>query len=551
MAKRKSYKELVSKFEPDLRRAFLASIDEIKDKVVLNRLVAALEAGDIERAINVLAIEQAAYEVFQEARSAAYLASGRDAVATMPRDALGPVVVRFDARSPGAERWLGQDSSNKITRIVEEQKQAVRLHLQDAMTRGDNPLTAALDIVGRIDPQTKRRVGGVLGLSGPQERAVAAARLELSDPATMTNFLGRKMRDRRYDHLIRKALSEERGLNAHEMHQVIGRYSDRLLKLRGETIGRTEMMAALHAGNRQAYQQAIDNGDLVKEEVKRSWDTTGDGKVRDTHQSLDGQTVGFDDYYISSSGAQILFPGDPNAPASEVINCRCNELYRIDFIARARREMGLPPEPPPPEPINPILAKLPELKDGDNLDVTGAGADNGLTQYTQDKKLNGDEIASARYYQGTGYKPINGFLRGDGPGEADIDYLGRKIDSINTAIGKSKLDKELTLYRGVGNSTGRYSNLAVGDVVDNDSFQSYSSNSGIAASFARKDGGVVFRTVASKGESAMYFDKSESEFLFASGRQIKVLRKAENVKIEKRFNGQRVNVTVYDVEFVP
>ena len=39
-------------------------------------------------------------------------------------------------------------------------------------------------------------------------------------------------------------------------------------------------------------------------------------------------------------GAQMMFPGDPSAPASEVINCRCSVAYFPKENAQATGEIS-------------------------------------------------------------------------------------------------------------------------------------------------------------------------------------------------------------------
>lgn len=342
--RQKDFEKLLKQFEPAIQRAFLASISEIISKVVLRDVVAQLAAGNLEAAITALHIEPAAYEAFRAARGEAYLAGGQAGVVSMPKPPGQPaLLVRFDARSPGAERWLGTLSSELITGITNEEITSIRGVLVEAMERGQNPNSTALDLVGRINPQTGRREGGLLGLSAPQKEAVSRAREELSDPALMNRYFGRTLRDRRYDAVVRAAMAEGRPLTQKEMDNILGRYSDRLLRLRGETVGRTEAMSALHGGNRQAYLQAIESGALRAEEVTRFWDDTGDKKVRHSHRELAATTsaspIGINEPYISPlTGEPIWYPGDPDAPAAERINCRCNEIYRVDFIGRARRE---------------------------------------------------------------------------------------------------------------------------------------------------------------------------------------------------------------------
>ena len=72
--------------------------------------------------------------------------------------------------------------------------------------------------------------------------------------------------------------------------------------------------------------QALANG----AEIVKTWDSTLDGKTRPTHQALDGQTVGVDDYFISPSGHKALYPGGFGV-ASEDVNCRCVLLQRAKW----------------------------------------------------------------------------------------------------------------------------------------------------------------------------------------------------------------------------
>ena len=59
-------------------------------------------------------------------------------------------------------------------------------------------------------------------------------------------------------------------------------------------------------------------------------------RTRLTHAVLDGKTAGLREPFRSPSGAFLMFPGDPSAPGAEIINCRCNLTYRIDFLANIR-----------------------------------------------------------------------------------------------------------------------------------------------------------------------------------------------------------------------
>lgn len=62
-------------------------------------------------------------------------------------------------------------------------------------------------------------------------------------------------------------------------------------------------------------------------DIVKQWDSTLDSRTRESHQKLDGEIVGVDEKF--SNG--LMFPGDPNGTAGEVINCRCCLLERAKW----------------------------------------------------------------------------------------------------------------------------------------------------------------------------------------------------------------------------
>lgn len=329
---RQRIEALLEQFAPPIREAFMEAVQDIAKQAEVARIAERLERGDIDGAIRALHLDPAAYRTLDEAIRQAYIGGGSSAVAGMPvlrEPDGGRVVLRFDARNPRAEQWLTEHSSTLITRIVDDQRAAVRQALTEGMVDGRNPRSVALDIVGRVNRATGRREGGIIGLTAQQERFVASARRELSDPAIMEHYFTRKRRDRSFDGMVLKAIREEKPLDRATIDRIVGRYSDRLLELRGETIARTEAMASLHASQMEAYRQAIDTGAVARQDVRRVWVSTRDNRVRDSHRAMDGESVGLDEAY--SNG--LMYPGDPNGPVSETANCRCTQLIRIDFMS--------------------------------------------------------------------------------------------------------------------------------------------------------------------------------------------------------------------------
>lgn len=327
--------KLAEKLEPQLRDAFTQAIQSIRDAATIQRIADLLDRGDVDGVIEALGLDRAVYLPLERAIQAAYDAGGIAVVASMGKTPDGArVLFAFNARNLRAESYLQNHSSNLITRIVADQRAAVRQALTEALSRGLNPRNSALDLVGRIG-LSGRREGGIVGLSAQQQRAVSAARAELSG-GDLRAYLSRARRDRRFDRTIEKAIREGTALPRDVIDKIVGRYSDLLLQLRGETIARTETLSALHAAQEEAFRQAIDNGTVTANQVRKAWHSAGDNRVRDTHQALNGESVQMDEAFQSPSGARLLYPMDASAPPEETINCRCWVEYRIDFLANIR-----------------------------------------------------------------------------------------------------------------------------------------------------------------------------------------------------------------------
>lgn len=80
-------------------------------------------------------------------------------------------------------------------------------------------------------------------------------------------------------------------------------------------------------GHRIQVQSTMDACHKAKEkgaDVVKQWDSTLDAKTRTSHQKVDGEVRELDKPF--SNG--LMFPGDPDGGAAEVINCRCALLQR-------------------------------------------------------------------------------------------------------------------------------------------------------------------------------------------------------------------------------
>lgn len=319
-------------------KGWIKSVAGMKADTQLKLLEAKIEANDIDGIINSLGIKRASFEEFETAISESYYAGGIYTAAKIGKIPVpdGALVFKFDVRDPQAEKWIRDHSSNLIVEIIADQKDAVRTMLDAGLVAGNNPRTSALDLVGRINQATGKRLGGVVGLTNQQAQWVVSAREELIE--LNPNYLTRALRDKRFDAAFNKALESGKPLTKEQINNAIAQLENRALRYRGENIARTESLNALRAGQFQAVDQAIEIGEVDTRDAVKVWDASGDGRTRDSHAYAEGQTVPTKQPFMIG-GSLMMFPGDSSlgAPASQVINCRCRSQYKIDFLGKAVR----------------------------------------------------------------------------------------------------------------------------------------------------------------------------------------------------------------------
>jgi hypothetical protein len=116
-----------------------------------------------------------------------------------------------------------------------------------------------------------------------------------------------------------KRITQRLGLKAGK--QVVGGVA-----IRGETILRTEMGRVFNLSN---FSQMQVTGRSVPG-LKKQWIATGDRRTRlshlKAHVATKKEPIPFNEPFVLISGAKLMFPLDPAAPASEVIACRCRML---------------------------------------------------------------------------------------------------------------------------------------------------------------------------------------------------------------------------------
>jgi hypothetical protein len=339
MATANTINQLIALSIPEIQKIFLEVMQDLVSQAMLDEMVIAIEAQDAEALYRASGFTPAVLGAILDAVEEVFERSASITVQEWPKRIMtpaGPAVFRFNMRNPATEQQLKEFSSQWITRISDEVRENIRTVMQQGVVNGDNPRRIALDIVGRVNPSTKKREGGVVGLASNQVQWVNSARryLEQNDP----RYFDLTLRDKRFDGIVKSAIDANKPLDQETVSKLLTAYKTSALRYRGENIARTEAIQAVNRGEYAAHAQAISEGILDRRQITKEWDDVGDGRVRTTHRILaekygKGQGIGFEDSFVSPSGARFMYPGDQSlgAPAAEVIMCRCKQRIRVNW----------------------------------------------------------------------------------------------------------------------------------------------------------------------------------------------------------------------------
>lgn len=341
---RAQFLEALQAVSDDLYQAFNAAIQDMRETAQVSAIDEAIrlamETGNVEAGVRgVLDALQTGTQLWLPLDleiSQAFIAGAQYQQQAIPRDVqrggggVGPFIVRFDGRHPRAEAWSRERSAALVTEISPDTEVVIRETIAQAVETNRPYTKTRLDLIGRTEDGARK--GGLIGLHSSQARAVrnARAQLEALDPAYFT----RERRDRRFDKTVQMAIDTGEPLTQAQIDQITGRYSDRLLQLRGETISRTEGNKAMNAGRAEQIVQMIEDRKIMPEHVSMVWDATPGPRTRDSHRLMNGTRINWGEYFISPvTGAALRWPHDEDGPAEETVNCRCSARFVIDWKA--------------------------------------------------------------------------------------------------------------------------------------------------------------------------------------------------------------------------
>lgn len=302
--------QLLARAEPRIRRRFLEIVLQLQRENSLTALAEMLSRGRIDEALKVL---DAAAARLATTIQGVWINAANEAAEAMAR-ALG-IQFAFDVTNVQAVRALQENKLLLIREFTAQQRAATRQALLDGVTRGLNPRDQA------------RAFRDSIGLTARQEAAVSNYRrmLEANDREALT----RRLRDRRFDRTFSNAIANEQPLTRGQIDRMVERYRERMLKYRSEVIGRTEALRSVHQGAEESFRQAIADGHVRPDDTRRYWNTAKDERVRGTHSPMHRQERPVGVPFASGAGALLRYPGDPDAPPEETIQCRCAVATRI------------------------------------------------------------------------------------------------------------------------------------------------------------------------------------------------------------------------------
>lgn len=304
--------QLVAREETAVRRAFGNFVADTRSPAVQGQVRELLEQGRVSQALGLVDQHVARMaDVIPRIVTDAGQASMDDLGARFGRQIEGARAGALDF-DPGNERASDIIDGSRLQFIRDfgrEQRATTRAAVSEALQSGAGPREAA------------RQFRDSMGLTQTQQNAVDNYRrlLETRSPEALT----RTLRDRRFDRTVAEALEGEEPLERAQIDRMVERYRERMVSHRADTIARTEAHRAVEQARQESIEQMLEQTGLEPDDVRRVWNATQDHRTRDSHFAMDGQTRGLYEAFRTPSGIEIMYPGDPDAPPEETINCRC------------------------------------------------------------------------------------------------------------------------------------------------------------------------------------------------------------------------------------
>jgi Phage Mu protein F like protein len=323
-AERQRKERLLVSIERLIRRAFVTYIAHLNSPKQLAEIKTRLAVNDVQGATKLVerhvvalgrVIPQAFVNVATDETTALAAQAGFKVAKARTPSFNAQVSIGFDASNPRAASLMRTRQLQFVQQVTDGQRAAIRTALAQVAA-------------GNISQRDYTRTFiDSLGLTQSQVDMVNNYRTLLESGSE--EALNRELRDRRYDRGVQSAVASGEPIDASTVDRMVDRYRTNMLTMRADTIARTEGLAVVNQARQEAMDQVLDQSGFDRSEVKRVWNATQDSRTRDSHLAMDGQEVGMDEPFVTPSGEELMYPGDPDASAKERINCRCT--VTLDF----------------------------------------------------------------------------------------------------------------------------------------------------------------------------------------------------------------------------
>lgn len=328
-------RRLLTLTEGRVRRAWLAMVAHLREENSVAQIADRIRMGHYDHVAGL----DVAIGKFTAEEHAAYIAAGQRSARWINGEfhksgqPVAKKLAAFDPADPISVRWARENSLSKLRELTDDQRGAIREILTAGARSGDNPLVMA------------REIRDSIGLTKQQAAIVENYRRQL-ESRQFGAALQRELSDGRFDRTVTAAMRDARGLTAAQIDTMVERYRQNWVAFRAENIARTEGLRVAHQGTEELYRQAIANGDIDRSQIERTWNHSpgkgrgkkGKGGPRSFHVSMHGQKRGYGEPFVSGLGAELRFPGDPEASAEETANCACALSTRL-LAATGSRSM--------------------------------------------------------------------------------------------------------------------------------------------------------------------------------------------------------------------
>lgn len=339
---------LAAKLQPAIAKAMLAALEKVASLIDLDAVAKALEAGRLDQVMAMLGgnAMEAAYDPVRAELRGAVDAGAMAALAAIPSP--NPLmVVRFDSLNPNVVSYVRNYTFSLIREVTREQVSAVRQTVTAGLVAGKNPRAVARDVkqtVGLTDRQAKavlnfrreletfhaRKTAAGWNLGAKISRAPGGAQTFAVDPDgnPLDGIMERRLRDFRFDRTLANAMKTGKPLKPEQIDKMVEAYQRKYLQYRSQTIARTEAIRSLNAGQHLAWEQAVEQGVVKADLIRRRWVVAKDERTCPTcrpiprmNQGDEGFGIGVNQEFRTPAGPMRLPPAHPN--------CRCTVFVRV------------------------------------------------------------------------------------------------------------------------------------------------------------------------------------------------------------------------------